>query len=134
MTGEQNTSDLAILMGDRQVDRLFQNRPGELHFQLRDQTGFRSLPSREQLTSGIQHLSVCHFFGRCDHCQRLSGGSLVVEHDRRFHGVADRPGDQMQVVVGINPQRQNAQQGQRNTGHRHCHQCDREVPTAENRA
>lgn len=133
MPDQQDTADFLTLMDDRHADGLFQNHPGDLHFKIRQQSRFRSLPMGEQLALLVHHLCVGHFFGGRDQRQRLSGGDLIVEHHRGFHGVIDRTGDQMQVVIGINPQGQNPQQGQRNTGHGHAHQGDDQMPTADNR-
>ncbi|MNF16689.1 hypothetical protein D3C80_2198210 [compost metagenome] len=64
------------------------------------------------LTVIVEYLGVGHLFGRGNHCQGFVGGAAVVEHHGGFDGVVDRAGDQVQVVVGIHPQRQHAEYGQ----------------------
>ncbi|MNE85689.1 hypothetical protein D3C80_1827180 [compost metagenome] len=99
-------------MDDGQADGFFQQGAGNLHFKLRHQSGFRPLPTRQQLATGVEHLGIGHFLRGGDQCQRLVRRHVVVEHHRRFHGVADGAGDQVQVVIGVHPQGQHAQRGQ----------------------
>lgn len=134
MAGEQDAADFAILMQDRQADRFLQKGAGNLHFQLGEQAVLRPLPTCKQLALRIEHLSLRHLLGGSNQRQGFSGSRLVVKHHRRFHGVADRAGNQLQVVIGVNPQRQNAQQGQRDTGHRHGHQRHNQMPATDDRA
>lgn len=122
MPGEQNAADFVLLMHDWQADRFFQNGPGDLHFQIGEQAVFRAMPARQQFSLSVEYLRVGNLFGRGDHFQRFRRRRFVVEHYRSFYGVADRPGDQVQVVVSVNTQCQNAEQRQRDTGHRHRQQ------------
>lgn len=88
---------------------------------------------RQLLAFAIEDHGFGHFLGTGDQRQRFIGRSAVVKHHRRFHGVADRAGDQLQVVVGVNTQGEHAQQGQGNTGRAHGEQGDAEVATAQHR-
>ena len=134
MTDQQNVTDFALLMHNRQPDRLFQNGTRDLHFQFGEQAVLRPLPTRQHLTLRIEHLRVRPLFGGRNQGQRFSRGGLVVEHYRRFHGVADRARNELQVVIGVHPQRENAQQGQRYAGHRHGYQRHNQMATANDRS
>lgn len=111
----------------------FQYDPRDLHLQLGKQTVLRTLPAREQLALSVQHLGIGHFFGRGDQRQRFGRSGLVVEHHGSFNRVTDRAGDQVQVVIGIDPQRQYPKQRQRHTGHCHGDQRHNQVATADDR-
>ncbi|MNR42471.1 hypothetical protein D3C85_1609910 [compost metagenome] len=89
---------------------------------------------RQLLAFVVEDPGFGHFLGTGDQRQRLIGRSAVVKHHRRFHGVADRAGDQVQVVVGVDTQGEHAQQGQGYAGQAHGEQGDAEVATAQHRA
>ena len=130
MADDQDAADFPVLMDDGHADRLFQQVAGDLQLQCRDQAAFPALPTGQQLALGIEHLRVGHLFGGGDQGQCFVGGDLVVEHHRRFHGVIDGAGDQVQVVIGIHPQCQHAEHGQGQAGHGHPDQRhDQVAPT-----
>ncbi|MNQ88297.1 hypothetical protein D3C85_1035540 [compost metagenome] len=51
MSGEFNAANFLALMNDRHADGFFQKGLGQLHFEGCQQSGFRSLPARQQLAS-----------------------------------------------------------------------------------
>ncbi|MNC63653.1 hypothetical protein D3C75_1137930 [compost metagenome] len=69
----------------------------------------------------IEHLGIGDFLGRGDQSQCFGGRGRIIENHGGFYGVVDRTGDQVQVVVGVDPQRQQPEQGQGHTGHGNGH-------------
>ncbi|MNL25931.1 hypothetical protein D3C87_1474330 [compost metagenome] len=69
------------------------------------------------------------------HQHRIASGmaEVVVEHHCGFDGVVDRARNQVQVVVGIDPQRQNPEQRQRDAGHGHADQRDDQMTATDDR-
>ncbi|MNC27168.1 hypothetical protein D3C75_753320 [compost metagenome] len=134
LANQLDAPDLLLLVRDRQVDRLIQQGGGHLRLQPREHTGIAALPMRQLLAFVVEDPGFGHFLGTGDQRQRLIGRSAVVKHHRRFHGVADRAGDQVQVVVGVDTQGEHAQQGQGYAGQAHGEQGDAEVATAQHRA
>ncbi|MNZ80550.1 hypothetical protein D3C78_991870 [compost metagenome] len=112
VTGEPDAADFPPLVGDRHAHGFFQKRFGDVQFEIGHPTGFRSLPAGQQLALLVEHLGVGHLFVGGNQRQRFGGGGFVVEHHRRFHGVADRARDQVQVVIGVHAQGQHAEQRQ----------------------
>ena len=133
VAGQVDVTYLTVLMDDRQADRFLQEYLGHLHFKGRKQSAFRAAPMRQHPALCVQHLGIGHFFGGRDQGQCFIGGRLVVEHNGRFHGVIDRAGDQLQVVVGISAQGQDTEQRQRDARHGHRHQRDDQVATTQDR-
>lgn len=88
---------------------------------------------RQGVAIEVQHPGFGHFFSGGNQRQGFGGHYAVVEHHRSFHGVVDRAGDQVQVVIGIDPQGQHAQQGQGYAGHGDRHQCHTQVPATKDR-
>ncbi|MNZ46818.1 hypothetical protein D3C78_645130 [compost metagenome] len=107
-------------MQHRQDDWLFEQTAGHLLLHSGQQAVIAALPAGEQLVAVVEHLDVSHLFGGGNQRQCLISCAAVVEHHRSFNGVIDRAGNQVQVVVGIHPQRQHAEHGNGNTSQAHC--------------
>ncbi|CRM11805.1 hypothetical protein [Pseudomonas sp. 24 E 13] len=131
MTGQVDTADRLPLVKDRLADGLLEQGMRQFEFNPRQHPIVWPHPLRQQLATGIKDFGLGHLFGRSDQAQGFSGGGAVVEHHSRFHGVIDRACDQVQVVFGVHPQRQHAEQGQGHTGQRHRHQGQDHVPSAD---
>jgi hypothetical protein len=125
--------DLLAHVLHRQVDRLLQQGPRHLALQLCHHGTVIALPVGEQFAVVVEDLGLGHLFGRGDQRQCLVGGGAVVEHHRRFHGVVDGAGDQVQVVVGIDA-RGHPEQGHQDPGQAGGEQGNAQVATAQHRA
>ncbi len=111
LANQFDVPDLLLLVQDRQVDRFIQQGGGNLHFKLGEHARIAPLPVRQQLAFVVEDLGLGHLLFAGDQHQRFIGCGTVIEYHRRFHGVADRTGDQVQVVIGVDTQGQHAQQG-----------------------
>lgn len=76
------------------------------------------LPGGEQLSPGIgdDHLRDVLVVG--NGCNCLVCRDAVAEHERRLDRIAERTGQQVQVVAGIRAQRDHGDDDQRYGGHR----------------
>ncbi|MNQ63384.1 hypothetical protein D3C85_777630 [compost metagenome] len=79
----------------------------------------------------IEDLGIGDFFARRNHGQCFGGCAGVAKHHRRFNRVADRAGNQVQVVVGIDTQCQDTEQGQRNAHQTDGDQGDAQMAAAQ---
>jgi len=131
VAGQVNAADGAPLVEDRLADGLFEQGMRQRQFNPGEHAGFRAFPVRQQPATAIEHVSLGDFFGGGNQAEGFGGGAAVVEHHGRFHGVIDGAGDQVQVVFGVDPQRQHAEQGQGDTGQRHRHQRQDHVPSTD---
>ena len=134
MPAQNDPADLAALVQDRHGQRLLQQTVSQQHFDPRQQAVFGPLPLREQLTISGVDPSLGDRFGGSNQGQCFSRCPGVVKHHSGFHGVVDGAGDQVQIVIGIDLERQHAQQGHGSAGQSHRDQCYPKMPTAQHRA
>ena len=131
MADQVDAADSLPLAQNRLADGLFEQ--GVRYLQLDQHAGFRANPARQQLAVDIKYFCLGHFFGGGNQAQGFGGRRAIVEHHGRFHGVVDGAGDQVQVVLGVYPQGQHAEQGQGNTGQGHRYQRQDHMPAGNHR-
>ncbi|MNP52603.1 hypothetical protein D3C76_1470060 [compost metagenome] len=133
MPTDLDAADRNSLMQDLHADRLLQQGVGKLHFQFRYQPLLFTLPARQQVATGIEYLGIGDFFGRSNHRKRFRSRTAVTKHNGSFHRVADRTGDQVQVMVGIDAQCQHTEKSQGNAHQANGDQGNTQMTTAQHR-
>ncbi len=117
MPHQVNAGDLHPAPQHGLIHRPRQDEPRQILLKTGPGGAHGPAPAGQQLAARQIDAGPRHIFVGGDGLQCLAGRLFVVEHHGRFAGVADGPRHQFQVVIRIEPQRQQGDAGQQHTGH-----------------
>ena len=124
---ELQFSDGLALIENRLADPLRQQQAGDQLFTATEQALGRGVETGHGLALLVEDRGAGHFLCRADQLQGFLHGGAVIEDHGGFQGIGQGAGDQLQVVLGVAAQGQQADQGQRQAAQTHGQQRDTQV-------